>query len=221
MADGAARTYTMGSGTNALSLRVTAWSLNNNSATGTVSNARLGRYSSGLGVTNDAEDGSSPGHTTDNSGRLDFLVFQFSKPVEVLSGVFTPFAMSGVYDVDYTLGAGLSDVAWNSSLGLDGQSRSTLNTLFANDIRNFAGSASNGNAQTKALDSLHRAGNVWLVGASFNNPDSKYDAFKFSALKVLVPVPEPSTWLMMIVGFGFVGASIRRQRKHQQAALAA
>ena len=31
-------------------------------------------------------------------------------------------------------------------------------------------------------------------------------------LATFAPVPEPATWLMLIAGFGAVGASIRRSR---------
>lgn len=33
-------------------------------------------------------------------------------------------------------------------------------------------------------------------------------------------VPEPATWAMMVLGFGFVGAAVRRRRSDQRAALA-
>jgi PEP-CTERM motif len=33
-------------------------------------------------------------------------------------------------------------------------------------------------------------------------------------------VPEPATWMMMILGFGFVGAAVRRRRSDEVAALA-
>jgi hypothetical protein len=30
--------------------------------------------------------------------------------------------------------------------------------------------------------------------------------------QVLAPVPEPGTWAMMLIGFGAIGASMRRRR---------
>jgi hypothetical protein len=46
--------------------------------------------------------------------------------------------------------------------------------------------------------------------ADFNNTSTKViDGFKITNLGV---VPEPATWTMIIVGFGLMGAALRRSR---------
>src|SRR5690606_5070816 len=59
--------------------------------------------------------------------------------------------------------------------------------------------------------------NLWLIGASFNNPDSKRDGFKLEKLtySTTPAVPEPATWLMMILGFGLVGGVMRAKRNEK------
>jgi hypothetical protein len=52
---------------------------------------------------------------------------------------------------------------------------------------------------------------VWVIGSSFANPDSKFDAYKLSNVQAVVAVPESATWMMMIAGFGIVGAASRRK----------
>jgi hypothetical protein len=51
----------------------------------------------------------------------------------------------------------------------------------------------------------------WLIGALYGTDNNDY--FKLSALNVTVfpTIPEPSTWMTMILGFGFVGATMRRR----------
>ena len=48
-----------------------------------------------------------------------------------------------------------------------------------------------------------------------------FEKLVFSANAVSGAVPEPATWLMMIVGFGMVGASIRSKRRQSSGVVAA
>lgn len=229
--DGGSRTYSLSDGLgNTLNARVTAWSMatgTNNALTSTsaISNARVGRYSTGLGVMNDPENAgtyTTNEHTIDNYLGRDFLIIQFDKPVEFVSGEFTPYKLgsNSYYDLDYSLAVGFANYA--SIPSLNGKKYSDLKALFGNDIRTYADAATNGNTQTNSLNQIGRAGTIWLVGGAFSDPDTtkKFDAFKFNNLTVRVPVPEPSTWLMMIVGFGFIGGAIRRQKQAQTPAIA-
>ena len=53
---------------------------------------------------------------------------------------------------------------------------------------------------------------VWLVSASMLTAD-RDDGFKISSIKVTTPaVPEPATWAMLMLGFGAIGASLRRRK---------
>lgn len=62
---------------------------------GIIQRASLGRWGGGLGVINLNNDNS---HTVDNSGRVDFVVFQFSKPIDLNRILLTAYG-----DTDATL----------------------------------------------------------------------------------------------------------------------
>ena len=204
-----------------INVRISAWSLSGVSgATGTLTAATLGEYGAGLGATSTGEDGNSNTHTVDNEINRDFLVFQFDKSVSLVDALFTAFSLPSNttnFDTDFTVGSGTTASAWTSTLALGGLTYAQLLTQLGNGINSYAGAASVNSttpAATQTLNPLNKYGNVWVIGSSFANPDSKYDAFKLSNLNaVSAPVPEASTWLMMIAGFGVVGAASRRQRK--------
>ncbi len=203
-----------------INVRISAWSLSGVSgATGTLSAALLGQYGSGLGATSSGEDGNSNTHTVDNEINRDFLVFQFDKQVSLIDALFTAFSLPSNttnFDTDFTVGSGTTGSAWTSTLALGGLTYAQLLTQLGNGINSYAGAASVNNATpaaTQALNPLNKYGNVWVIGSSFANPDSKFDAYKLSNLNAVVAVPESATWMMMIAGFGIVGAASRRQRK--------
>lgn len=55
-----------------------------------------------------------------------------------------------------------------------------------------------------------------IYGISIDNDDTNgigFDNLKFDVRSVGGAVPEPATWLMMIAGFGLVGAAMRRRQK--------
>lgn len=55
-------------------------------------------------------------------------------------------------------------------------------------------------------------GMIWLLGALYGTDSNDY--FKLDALNVFTTptVPEPSTWMSMILGFGMIGVSLRRRQ---------
>jgi PEP-CTERM motif len=226
-----ARTYTAGG----VSLRVSAWNLSGS----TVYSSKLYQYSGGLGaVSSDDHNGDYNLHTLDNfnplkntnpaSGSNDFLVLQFSKDVVLDSAVFNAFKISknsftnnytGTKDADATIGFGSTSIAWNASPLTNGSLVTAVNGLnsliptsqrYNSDVNSNTLSA---NPRSINLDSNH--GNVWIVSSRFyyENADSLADAFKLDDLRVQVytpPIPEPSTWAMMLFGFGLIGARMRR-----------
>ncbi|QGN56117.1 PEPxxWA-CTERM sorting domain-containing protein [Novosphingobium sp. Gsoil 351] len=52
-----------------------------------------------------------------------------------------------------------------------------------------------------------------MIGAARQNPDSRDDGFKLGAITVSAAVPEPATWAMMLIGFGFIGGAMRSRGK--------
>jgi PEP-CTERM motif len=207
----ATQTISLGAGLGNVTMRVSAWSIAGTSGAGAMQTSILGIFGSGLGATSSDENGSGNTHTLDNQNRRDFLIFQFDQAVRLDSATFTPFALSGQSaDTDFTVGFGTTGLASNAALNFNGASFSTLTSLFGGGLTNYAGAS---NTNTKSLSLANSYGNMWMVGASFANPDNALDSFKLSQLTaVTVPVPEASTWMMMIAGFGVVGASMRRKR---------
>ena len=210
-------TQTVATPNGPVKVRVSAWSLTGTSGGGTINKSSLGVYSSGLGATSGDENGGGNTHTLDNQNRRDFLVFQFDQSVKLINGLFSPFALNGFgKDTDFTVGAGNSSMPWNVQPGLNGQSYAALTTLFSGGLASYTGANVN---NTKALNPSAIDGNTWLVGASFHNPDRTLDSFKFSKLTVEArAVPESATWMMMIVGFGGIGATMRRKTAAVRAA---
>jgi hypothetical protein len=203
-----------------INVRISAWSLGGTSGTsGTLSAALLGEYGSGLGTTSSGEDNNNNTHTVDNEINRDFLVFQFDKQVSLIDALFTAFSLpstASIYDTDFTVGSGTTASPWTSTLALGGLTYAQLLTTLGNGLNSYGGSASINStttSATQAVNPLNKFGNVWVIGSSFANPDNKYDAFKLSNVQAVVAVPESATWMMMIAGFGIVGAASRRQRK--------
>jgi PEP-CTERM motif len=207
----ATQTRSLGGSFGNLNVRISAFSIAGTSGSGAVQNSILGIFGSGLGATSSDENGSGNTHTLDNQNRRDFLIFQFDQAVRLESATFSPFALSGQgNDTDFTVGFGTTALAANASLNLNGASFSTLSSLFGGGFTNYTGGSG---TNTKSLSLANSYGNIWMVGASFANPDNTLDSFKLSQLQATTaPVPEAATWMMMIAGFGVVGASLRRKR---------
>lgn len=211
---GNARAFSATSGSTTINVRATAWSAQNN----IVRSSFLGAYGNGLGVTNRGEgDGQSGNsHTVDNSGRTDFILFQFDKPVEFLSGRFTAYKLCNTCtaDTDASIDYGTTATAWNAGLSLD-----NTNISVVNGILNGAGYEALGGSTTGIRDlqpgaAGQKVGNIWMVASSFINQDGKKDSFKFDDLAVsyIDPLPEPGSWALMLGGFGMVGFALRRRR---------
>lgn len=218
---GNSRLFSATSGGTTINVRATAWSVSSN----LVRNAYLGAYGNGLGVTSRAEgSGGNNTHTTDNQSGTDFIILQFSKPVEFISGKFTTYQLGGLsyQDSDATIDYGTTATAWNSPLSLDNTNISVVNAL----LNGAAYEATGGSAPTGIVRDLQpgapgsKVGNIWMVASSFVNQDAKKDAFKFSQLTVsyMDPLPEPESWAMMLAGFGFAGVAMRRDKKSRATA---
>ena len=201
-----------------VNVRVSAWSIDDG---GIIQDAPLGIWDYGLGVQNGSGDNS---HTVDNKGWNDFLLFQFDQTVELDTAMFVS-GWHDMYDTDATIGYASLPIAYTTPLGLDGAPESILagaNLYQSNDSSGFQYAP---DFNTRGINPGNNVGNFWLIGASFDNPDRYYDGFKLKKLTYTVAppppsVPEPGTWLLMILGFGLVGGVMRREKRKGAPALA-
>jgi hypothetical protein len=187
-------------------VRVTGWSLETTAQGTFVRHSKLMVYDGGLGViSGDDGNGDNNRHTIDNHTRKDFLILQFDRKVQFVTATFNTYAVNGgTKDSDAIIKSGLTNVAWNTGLGLNNQTLATLNALFGNTHQSLTNLTGNNN---RNINPDGHMGNVWLIGSDWVNADGKIDGFKLNKLAV---VPEPATWAMMISGFGLAGAAMRR-----------
>ena len=166
--------------------------------------AALGIYGSGLGVCNSGEypGCTSPNHEVDNSGRTDFVLFQFNTPVDPLSVGITTTSNDDL-DVSYWVG--------NLTLPadrLDSETYATLSALgFGSRFDN------NGSPTSRTVTLTSGLVNGLLFGAKVGDSN---DAFKISTLTVDRPpdqqtVPEPAS--LLLLGTGLVGMLQRARRR--------
>ena len=198
-----------------LKLKITAWQANQATSGGNankITSAFLGAYSGGFGVTG-VQDVDSNGvaggngtHQIDNvNGYTDFVLLQFSRAVHLEGlglNLYSPYN-----DTDSSAwngGALTPSGAWNSTINLAGA------TLDASLWSNTTGGSTSGYRNIAA----NGFSQVWLVSASVLTSD-RDDGFKLSSIIVtpqVIATPEPATWAMMIIGFGGIGATLRRRR---------
>ncbi len=185
---------------------VSAWS--SHSLFG-VNSASLGSWSEGLGVINGMFDNS---HTVDNNvsflDGFDFLLLEFDQEISLDKAGFAT-GWHGMNDTDATIGYGTLTQPITSLAGF---------TFYESWGRGKSGD------DVRTINPEGFVGNTWIIGASSSSKRDKYaDGFKLSGVSynVVTPaVPEPSTWLMLILGFGFVGGMLRFVRRQGQLSLA-
>lgn len=187
---------------NGITATLTGWSVNSQ---GVISAGQIGVWSSGVGVLNSRTDNS---HTIDNSGWTDFLLLQFANPVRLADASFNT-GWHSMNDTDATIGYGIASLDQIASLNGETWSVPWLNTY-------QSGSAGASGNNTRNINPQGFIGNTWLIGASFANPDRRLDGFKLERITVSTAVPEPTAWAMMLLGFGFVGVSIRSAKRRQK-----
>ena len=195
-------TVTLNSTTSSsVQMKISAWQMNQ--TTNAITSAFLGAYDHGFGVTGlQDQNGGGNLHQIDNvNGYTDFVLLQFNTAVHLDGVNVAMFGINNVYDSDisFSNGAGIAPVTWNANMNL---------TSYSGAWSNTAGNSSS----TSLSDSATGFSKVWLVSASQLTSD-RNDGFKLSSFTVSTPaVPEPATWAMMIMGFGLMGASLRRRK---------
>ena len=214
----AGRIYTATNGSGKLNVKVTGWS----SINGVIDNSAVGSYgTAGLGIINRNETGANGTHQADSSGGTDFFLLQFDQAVKLTSAVFNSYAFNGYApDNNALLGWGSTTAAWNSTLPIDGYSYASLASAFKGTATSI-GTGASGSRGIALGDQAF--GNVWMISATTPDGGKAYDAFKLGGFSVstMAAVPEPATWAMMLIGFGFAGAGMRYRRRQTAVAFAA
>lgn len=173
---------------NGVKVNVSAFS---RTSSGYWSKAYLGIYSGGLGVTDSSEgDGSNNRHTVDNLDRDNFILFEFSEPVE-LDRAYLGYVVG---DSDLSIRIGTFNNPLDNHIVLN----STTFAQFGYSENNETTSSS---PRWADLNSGKVKGNAIIIAASLTD-SSPDDRFKIGALNVCAPAnnPAPSPWCSKDIG---------------------
>lgn len=191
-------------------INVKAFAFSNNSSR---SEGYLGQYgTAGLGITNTTDSGTNY-HAVDNQSGNDFIMFVFDRAVNLSQAVLNAYPVDSHASADND--AFVSYATLSTNYASVNESTAFANALFTTldtNGKNVQGNLGSGNLTNFNTGSTYA--NVWIIGAArsnYGNFDRTLDGFKLSAVTVNA-VPEPATWAMMISGFGFIGAAMRRRR---------
>ncbi|WP_419194230.1 SdrD B-like domain-containing protein [Novipirellula herctigrandis] len=152
-----------------VSVNASAFSSDSN---GTWSEAFLGIYSGGLGVTDSGEgDGGGGKHRVDNIDRTNYVLFEFSESIVVDKA----YLDSVVTDSDLSVWVGTIDGAYDSHQTL---SDDLLSSLSLNEVNDTTSSQS----RWADINSGEVSGNVLVLAASTVDPTPE-DQFKIHSVK--------------------------------------
>lgn len=184
----------------------------------TPTNSKPGKYTEGLGIKPTGDDR----HTVDNSKGWDFLLFRFDTKVALNGATFANANWYGDATADTDATISTANFAFSPALTYASNLTGTAKTTFHNGVRTqFAAKAFSSNTTKNGTSprsfnngAFNAFSNVWVVGASTVNRDGNIDSFKLTSISydVGAPVPEPATWMMLILGFGMIGAVMRGRK---------
>jgi hypothetical protein len=189
-------------------IKATAWYLNGTTSSATFQKATVGQYSSGLGVCYPGENCTNPDHQVDNNAFDEYILFEFSAPVDP-STVHITSTSSGDLDASYWLG-GTAGQAMN----LTGLTTSALSGLGFGAINNDLGTASG--SRDVNLTSGVPSGTVNAILFGPKNGDND-DYFKIGSMggSTASAVPEPSSVILLFT-VAVVGLKVSRRGKNSQ-----
>ncbi|MEM6910529.1 MAG: PEP-CTERM sorting domain-containing protein [Verrucomicrobiota bacterium] len=167
---------------------------------GTLSAAQVLRYQTGLGVSNPGEgvNSGSPQHQLDNEYSWDFMLFEFSGPVDLQSLRVDPF---GEFDRDVIYFAGY----FNRPLDLLGVETTELETLFPVYGESF------NRPSSEALTVNLKADGVNTLLIAGPRQSGKPDYYKVQGIKgEISPIPEPTHATLLLLGGALL--ALRRKR---------
>jgi hypothetical protein len=167
---------------------VTAWYLDGK---GKLQSATLGQYSSGLGVCYASENCSGSNQELDNNSESEFLLFQFSAPVDPTSITLNSPSKDKL-GASYWLGSTI-----NPSINLTNMNMTTsLSTL-------GFGSQNNSNAGTGSTRTIDFGGtpstsvNAVLFSAMYGYSGDNFDIGSIYGTAVAASVPEPASIFLL------------------------
>jgi hypothetical protein len=175
-----------------VTITMTAFNIGANGGT-TFQTAKLTPYSEGLGVCNSGElsnCGSDPQHRVDNSGSNDFVLFQFSTPVDVTSVTLVASAYNGSYrdtDANY----------WHKDVSVP---VSLLGQTVANmNLGSILSSYSSTAVSSRSFPILDNWSDAFLIAGRIDDDNDyfKIKLLKFETMDPRIPgdeVPEPGTY---------------------------
>lgn len=220
--------YSSSAAPDAVKVKVSGWTNDRAQNPDRIEKAEVAQYgaANGVGVLATGDNGGNE-HAVDNVDRTDFLVLRFNQAVNLDSAYFTPWNVNNIggADSDASIYYGNNPNAYSAALPYE-------NELSDDFFASFAGPVSLSDVDgLETIDTSNAYANTWIISASTTDGGgcllywcAGYDAFKVKSISgttgVPPAVPEPATWAMMISGFGFVGASLRRRRTKTEVAAA-
>lgn len=181
--------------------------------------------SNGKTLYHDCTAGDCNAHQIDNMGNsansvsVDFVKLTFSQAVSLTS--LTRYAFP-VFESKLDGSYGWDDdfsISSKAAVASGGANWASLFDNYGNNGGCSASSSLDGSSVCHDTTALTTGkSNVWYVAASVASNyggDNMVDALKLAGLTVsYVPAaaPEPTSWAMMVIGFGAVGTAIRRRR---------